>query len=345
MGMNEKSILEKLIEREDLSVAEATWLMNGLMDGDFSNSTTAAVLTALRMKGESIEEITAFAQVMREKATRIPVICDRLIDTCGTGGDNSGSFNISTTVALLLAGGGYKLAKHGNRSMTSKSGSADVLEALGVKIDLSPSRVAECIDEVGIGFLFAPLLHRSMKNVVPVRKELAIRTIFNILGPLTNPANARIQTVGLFSVDFVPKIAAVLRALGLESAYVFSGQSGLDEVCIAGPTKVSQLQRSGEITEFWFDPEEYGIPKSCLDQISGGDAKENARIALEILGNEMTGARRDIVCVNAGFAISAADSCSLKEGMAIADTLLSEKAGIPVVEKLRDFSRRFHAEV
>jgi anthranilate phosphoribosyltransferase len=339
--MNAKQILEKLIDREDLSIKEADWLMTRLMEGDLPAGLMAGILIALRMKGESVGEITAFARVMREKSTQIPILSERLIDTCGTGGDSSGSFNISTTVALLLAGGGYRVAKHGNRSMTSKSGSADVLEALGLNIYITPEQVAECIERTGFGFLFAPSLHLSMKNVVPVRKDLAVRTIFNILGPLTNPANARTQTIGLFSTTLVPKIIAVLKELGLRSAYTFCGLSGLDEVCIAGETVVASLDPVGHIHEFRFRPEEYGFHRATLDDIRGGDAAANADICLKILKNEMKGPKRDIVVINAGFAIAAADNTTIADGITKADRLLVEKAGLITLEKLKALSQHF----
>ena len=201
--MNTTQLLEQLIIGKDLTAEDATWMMEQLMEGKVTPAQMAALLVALRIKGETVTEISSCAQVMRKKSTKIPSNQDLLLDTCGTGGDASGSFNISTTVALLLAGGGYKVAKHGNRSMTSKSGSADLLEALGVNLNLTPEQVGSCIDQAGIGFLFAPALHAAMKNVVPVRKELAVRTIFNVLGPLTNPAGASVQVIGLFSKDLV----------------------------------------------------------------------------------------------------------------------------------------------
>jgi len=339
--MTAKQILEKLIDREDLTIAEATWLMTRFMNGEMPGSLMAAMLIALRMKGESVSEITAFARVMREKSTRIPVLRTDVIDTCGTGGDNSGSFNVSTTVALLLAGGGYRVAKHGNRSMTSKSGSADVLEALGVKINLTPDQVAECIETVGIGFLFAPALHASMKNVVPVRKDLAVRTVFNLLGPLTNPANAEIQTVGLFNAALVPTIIGVLKNLGLKSAYAFSGLSGLDEVCIVGPTKVAHLNSTGDVAEFLFSPEEYGFSRGRLEDIKGGNAIENAEITRQVLQDQIKGAKRDIVAINAGFAIAAAENSSIAAGIEKAKDLLRAKIGWETVQKLRQLTNRF----
>ncbi|NQU63692.1 MAG: anthranilate phosphoribosyltransferase [SAR324 cluster bacterium] len=339
--LNTKNLLEKLLDREDLTFEEASWVMNRIMEGEVSPSQMAAILVGMRMKGETVDEVTAFAKVMREKSTKIQVKFDILIDTCGTGGDNSGSFNISTTVALLLAGGGYKIAKHGNRSMTSRSGSADLLEALGVNIDLQPDQVAQSIAEAGIGFLFAPALHTSMRNVVPVRKELAVRTIFNILGPLTNPAGANIQIIGLYSHFLVSKIIHVLRDLGSQSAFVFSGLSGLDEVCIAGDTKAARLGRDGKISEFIFNPENYGYQKALLSTIRGGSAAENSVITKDILSGRAKGPKRDIVAINAGFAIAAADDSSLELGISKAEQLLSEGAGATTIDKLVSITQSF----
>jgi anthranilate phosphoribosyltransferase len=336
-----KVILEQIINGKDLDEDQAIWLMNGIMDGELSHSQMAAYLVALRIKKETVVEIASFAAVMREKATKIPNNEPLLIDTCGTGGDSSGSFNISTTVALLLAGAGYKVAKHGNRSMTSKSGSADVLEALGVNLDLTPQQVGDCICQANIGFLFAPSLHGAMKNVGPVRQSLAVRTVFNLLGPLTNPAGAKVQVIGLFDKSFVPLIVRVLKKLGSRSAFVFSGLSGLDEVCISGDTIVGQLTEGGDISEFTFNPEEYGFKKAPLDSIKGGTPQQNAKITTGILKGEIKGAMRDIIVINAGFAISAADNCDLKQAFEKAGQLLDDGAGIHGLGKLVTISNSF----
>jgi anthranilate phosphoribosyltransferase len=336
-----KTILENLINGVDLNYEEAEWVMNRFMDGDLAPSQMSAILVALRIKKETVTEIVACASVMRQKSTKIPITHDLIIDTCGTGGDSSGSFNISTTVALLLAGGGYKVAKHGNRSMTSKSGSADLLEAYGINLHLSPQQVSQCIQEIGIGFLFAPALHSAMKNVVPIRKELAVRTIFNILGPLTNPANAQVQIIGLFDSGFVAKIIRVLKELGSRSAFVFSGLSGLDEVCIENDTQVARLKPDGEISEFVFNPEEYGFEKASLADIRGGTPEMNAEITKGLLKGETLGPKRDIVILNAGFAIAAAENCSLEEGFASARKLLDQGVGTDVVEKMVALTNSF----
>jgi len=333
--------LEKLLNKTDLTFDETLWMMEQFMEGSVTNTQMAAILVALRMKGETVDEISACAKVMRLKSTKIPVTYDTLIDTCGTGGDNSGSFNISTTVAFLLAGAGYKIAKHGNRSMTSKCGSADLLEAFGVNLNLSPKQVAHCIDETGIGFLFAPALHSSMRAVVPVRKELAVRTVFNLLGPLTNPANANVQIIGLYSHQLVSKIIHVLKDLGSASAFTFSGLSGLDEVCIAGDTKVARLSHNGQIEEFTFNPKAYGYELAPLTSIKGGDASDNADISKDVLSGKCKGPKRDIVAINAGFAIAAAEDCALEEGIEKAEEYLSRGVGIEVIERLAKTSNSF----
>lgn len=339
--MDSTLLLEKLISGKDLSSEEASWIMTGIMEGEIPPNQVAAILTALRIKGETVDEIRECVKVMREKSTKIDVTYDLLLDTCGTGGDRSGSFNISTTVALLLAGGGYKIAKHGNRSMTSKSGSADLLEALGVNITLRADQVAQCIDEANIGFLFAPALHSAMKNVVPIRKELAIRTLFNLLGPLTNPAGANVQVIGLFTDKFIKPIINVLKELGTRSAFVVSGEDGLDEVSITAPTKVAQLHPDGKIEMFAFEPENYAYPLANMSDIKGGTPQENAQITTEILKGKRRGASRDIIAINAGFAIAAAESCTLKEAFQKSEKMLDEGTGIKALENLIRVSNSF----
>ena len=340
--MEAKQLLEKLIDGRDLSSEQSAAMMRGFMEGSYTPAQTASLLVALRIKSETVEEIAACARVMREKSTKIPTRLDSLIDTCGTGGDGSGSFNVSTTVALLLAGGGYRIAKHGNRSMTSRSGSADLLEALGVNLSLAPKQVAACIERVGIGFLYAPALHAAMKNVVPIRREIAVRTIFNILGPLTNPAGTKTQIIGLYSPLLVSKIVRVLKELGTRSAYVFSGVSGLDEVCIAGDTQVAHLSAKGDIREFVFNPAEYGFQLSRLEEIKGGSPADNAKIARDILSGALKGPKRDIVILNAGFAIAAIEEIALAAGLEKAQTLLDRGVGIEAIERLKTVSHSFH---
>jgi len=339
--MYQNELLGHIIKGEDLSYDQTIGVMTDIMEGKMTNAQMSAILVGLQTKGESVEEISACATVMREKSTKILTQSQNMLDTCGTGGDGSGSFNISTTVALLLASGGYSIAKHGNRSMTSKSGSADLLEALGVNLDLSPNQVAECIEQTGIGFLFAPALHSAMKHVAPVRKELGIRTIFNILGPLTNPAKANYQIMGVYSIHLVSKIIRVLKQLGIHSAYVFAGESGLDEVCIEGNSHIGHLSKDGNIEEFTFNPEDYGFKKAGLDEIKGGSPDENAEITKGILSGQIKGPKRDIVIINAGFGISAVENCSLTEGFTKATTILDQKVGPELINKLATHSRSY----
>lgn len=334
-------ILEKLLSKKNLDKDEATCMMQACMEGKLSNVQMSALLVALRSKGETVEEITACVEVMRKKATSIAVKKNLILDTCGTGGDSSGTFNISTTVALLLASGGYYIAKHGNRSMTSKSGSADVLEALGIYLDLTPQQVVQCIYEVGIGFLFAPKLHLAMKHVMPVRKELKVRTVFNLLGPLTNPAQANIQIIGLFHPYWVPKIILVLKQLGTRSAFVFSALNGMDEVSLEGITKVARLYSNGDIEEFDFLATDYGFTTCSLEEIQGGTPLENAMLTKSILSGQESGPKSEIVILNAGFAIAAIEECSLKDGFIKARNLLQSKKGILTLEKLIQFSNQF----
>ncbi len=263
--MNIREAIEKLVNRIDLSEAETIDVMNQIMTGEATPLQVAAFLTALRMKGESVGEITGAARVMREKAHRVNVGAKTVLDTCGTGGDQKGTFNISTTTAFVLAGAGVNVAKHGNRSVSSQSGSADVLGALGVKVDAPKERVEQCIAKIGIGFLFAPLLHEAMKYAVQPRRDIGIRTIFNILGPLTNPAMATHQLIGIYSGEMVGMIAQVLKNLGSARAMVVHGLEGLDEISLCGPTKVAEL-RDGAVKEYAVEPEQFGLKRCRLEE-------------------------------------------------------------------------------
>jgi anthranilate phosphoribosyltransferase len=261
--MNIREAIEKLVNRVNLSETETVSVMNEIMSGEATSLQVASFLTALRMKGETVEEITGAARVMREKAHRVNVQSRTVLDTCGTGGDQKGTFNISTTCAFVAAGAGIHVAKHGNRSVSSQSGSADVLSVLGVKVDAPRERVQGCIDKIGIGFLFAPLLHEAMKYAVQPRRDIGIRTIFNLLGPLTNPAMATHQLMGLYSGELIGTIAHVLKNLGSVRALVVHGMEGLDEISLCGPTHVAEL-RDGVVTEYVIQPEAVGL-KACLD--------------------------------------------------------------------------------
>ncbi len=300
---------------QSLSREEARAVMAEVLSGKCTDSQIAGLLVALRMKGETVEEIVGFAEAIR--AAAIPLNLrnnstvdvsdterDALVDTCGTGGDTSGTFNISTATAFVVAGAGVRVAKHGNRSISSKCGSADVMEALGVNINLPPERLVACLKEVGIAFLFAPLMHSAMKHVQTARRELKLRTIFNLLGPLTNPANASAQVVGVYSVELVEKLAEALSMLGIRRALVVHGLDGLDEITITGPTRIAEV-RDSEVHTYEVTPEEFGMPRARLEDISGGDAATNAAIIREILSGK-TSARRDVVLLNAAAALVAA---------------------------------------
>src|ERR1700756_2150637 len=297
--------------RESLSRDAAREVMSEILSGGATDAQIAALLVALHMKGETVEEIVGFAEAIRKAAaplkTHDPALDvsgterDALVDTCGTGGDASGTFNISTATALVAAGAGVRVAKHGNRSVTSKCGSADVMEALGVNITLPPPRIGECLKEVGIAFLFAPAMHSAMKFVQPARRELKIRTIFNLLGPLTNPAQASGQVVGVYSPDLVEKVAEALSMLGLHRGFVVHGLDGLDEITLTGPTRVAEI-RDGTVRAYEITPEEFGITRAGLDDISGGDSAANAVLIRKVLAGDKS-PRRDVVLLNAAAAL------------------------------------------
>jgi anthranilate phosphoribosyltransferase len=315
--MNVREAIEKLVNRIDLSETEMTDVMNQIMTGEATPLQVAAFLTALRMKGESVGEITGAARVMREKAYRVRVSSKTVLDTCGTGGDQKGTFNISTTAAFVVAGAGVHVAKHGNRSVSSQSGSADVLAALGVKIDAPKERVEECIARVGIGFLFAPLLHEAMKYAVQPRRDIGIRTIFNLLGPLTNPAMATYQLIGLYSGDLLGMIAHVLKNLGSSCAMVVHGNEGLDEISLCGPTQVAEL-RAGQVKEYVIEPEQFGFKRCRIEELQGGNAEQSAAIVRGVLQGEK-GPARDVALLNSGAALYVAGSVpSMQEGIRLA---------------------------
>jgi anthranilate phosphoribosyltransferase len=292
-----------IVQRQDLSRAQAAAAMRTIMSGDATPAQIGAFLVALNMKGETVDEITGFAETMRAFATRVHARRRPLVDTCGTGGDRSGTFNISTTVAFVAAGAGIAVAKHGNRSATSQCGSADVLEALGANINCTPEKVGECIDAVSIGFLFARNFHSAMKHVAGPRTELRVRTVFNVLGPLTNPAGACGQVMGVFDARLVEPLARVLANLGTRHAFVVAGSDGLDELTLAGPSLVAEAFE-GTVRTFELDPEEFGFTLCAKDKLVGGDAQTNAGIFKEILRGAL-GPHRDIVILNAAPAIIA----------------------------------------
>ena len=299
--------LHKAAEKTDLSADEASAAMNEILDGEVDPALIGALLVALRMKGETVDEIVGCARSMRRHAAAVPLPAldrDSLVDTCGTGGDGAGTFNISTSAALVVAGAGVPVAKHGNRSISSRCGSADVLEALGVKVALAPEHVARSIEEVGVGFLFAPRFHAAMKHAQPVRAQLKLRTIFNVLGPLTNPAGAGAQVVGVFAERLVPMIAEALARLGLRRAFVVHGEDGLDEITTTGATTVAEV-RDGKVALSKVKAADFGLPEARPADLAGGDVEANTAIVREILEGR-PGPRRDIVVANAAAALVAA---------------------------------------
>ena len=336
--MNIQEAVAKVIEGADLSRGEMTDAMNQIMSGEATDAQIGAFLIALRVKGECVDEIAGAASVMREKATPIATKHDVIVDTCGTGGDHSGTFNISTTAAFVAAGAGLCVAKHGNRAATSQSGSADVLSALGVNIEASPETVSRCLDDVGIGFLFAISLHGAMKYAIGPRREIGARTIFNALGPLSNPAGATRQVVGVYSAALTETLAGVLATLGAERAFVVHGSDGLDEMTLTGPTRVSEL-RNGSVSTYDVSPGDFGLAQASDDALKGGDADYNAEITRSILNGE-EGPRRDIVLLNAAAAIVAGDKArDLNEGVQAAAEVIDSGKALEKLEGLVAASR------
>lgn len=333
-----KEAIGKVIERADLTENEMVGVMEEIMTGGASEAQIGSFLTALRMKGETVEEITGAARVMREKALKIDAGPGVVVDTCGTGGDRCDTFNISTTAAFVTAGAGLTVAKHGNRAVSSRSGSADVLKALGVNIEAEVVHVEECLQEAGIGFLFAPLMHGAMKYAIGPRREIGVRTIFNVLGPLTNPAGAVSQVLGVYDKALVEPLARVLGRLGSRHVFVVHGSDGLDEITVSGPTHVASMD-NGELRVFEISPEDFDMPRRGLDEIRGGDAERNAEILLEVLGGAK-GAHRDVVTLNSAAAILAGGGCSsLEEGIKKADESIDSGAAREKLERLKDICR------
>jgi len=334
--------IEKLVERKNLTDDEAESTMKCIMRGEATPAQIGSFLTALRLKGESVEEITSFARVMREFAARInPRVKGVLVDTCGTGGDKIKTFNISTAAALVTAGAGITIAKHGNRSVTSRAGSADVLEALDVKIDLAPLDVERCIEKIGFGFMFAPVFHGAMKYATPVRREICIRTVFNILGPLTNPANAQAQVLGVYDVGLTEVLANVLVGLGIERAMVVHGIDGLDEISNTGRTQISEV-KNGDVRTYKVEPEDFGFEPAKPQDIRGYDKEGNAALMIKLLKGE-DGPRRDVVLMNSAAAVIVGGKASdFKEGVEVArEAIDSGKAH----EKLRKLIKETGGDV
>lgn len=342
--------IKKVVDRVDLGSHESEALLEKIMSGQCTDAQIAALLTALRMKGETVAELVGFARVMRRKAAPVrPSIAvnaemagtdrEALIDTCGTGGDVSGSFNVSTAAAFVVAGAGVRVAKHGNRSVSSQCGSADVVEALGINIELAPERIARCIDEVGIGFLHAPLLHDAMKYVALARRQMGIRTIFNLLGPLTNPAGANTQVVGVYAAHLTELLAGVLAQLGSTRALVVHGSDGLDELTITAESKITEL-RDGKLDTYFVSPEDFGLARAALAEIQGGDAKQNSDIILEVL-NGGRGPKRDVVLLNAAAAFVASSRVvGLQEGVTLASESIDNGEALKKLKLLIEFTNQ-----
>jgi anthranilate phosphoribosyltransferase len=334
--------------RQSLAREEARAVMTEVLTGQCTDAQIAALLVALHMKGETVEEIVGFAEAIRDAAAPFALHADKvldasgtgrdaLVDTCGTGGDASGTFNISTATAFVVAGAGVRVAKHGNRSVTSKCGSADVMEALGVNINLPPTQISACLEAVGIAFLFAPAMHSAMKYVQTARRDLRLRTVFNLLGPLTNPAHATCQVVGVYSADLVEKLAEALSMLGLHRALVVHGSDGLDEITISGSTRIGEV-REGSVKTYEVTPEEFGLQRAALDAISGGDAPLNAKLIQEILQGKQS-ARRDVVLLNAAAALVAAGRADhLRDAIPIAAKAIDSGAAERKLAALAMFS-------
>lgn len=333
-----KNAIKKVIDGKNLTREEASIAMDTVMQGNATPSQIAALLVALHTKHETIDEITGFAEKMREHAINIHPRAENLVDTCGTGGDVSGTFNISTVSALVAAGAGVSIAKHGNRSISSKCGSADLLEALGVKVDIDPKKVEECIDAVGIGFIYAPNFHKAMKYAGPTRREIGISTVFNILGPLTNPAHAKNQVLGVFHEELTNIMAEVSRNLGVKNLMVVHGMDGLDEITLSDKTKVSHL-KDGKIDTYYIQPEDFGIARKSREEILGGSIEKNAEIALSILNNQETGAKKDIVVLNSAAAIYIGGLAKdMKDGIKLAKSSLESGAALSKLNELIKFT-------
>jgi len=337
-----KEAIKKLVSGSSLDSEEAAGVMQQIMKGEATPAQFGAFVTALRLKGETVDEIVGLAGVMRANAILVKVSCE-VVDTCGTGGDGSGTFNISTAAAFIAAGAGLTVAKHGNRAMSSRCGSADVLEALGVNINLDAEQVSECLDQVGIGFMFAPIFHPAMKHAAASRREIGIRIVFNILGPLTNPAGARSQVLGVSEKPLVDKLAQALGKLGCRHALVVHGEDGLDEITICDTTYICEL-KNGEVESYTTSPEELGVKRACLKDIRGGSASDNAAMVRDVLRGGQ-GAYRDVALVNAAAALLAGDKVeSLKQGVELAAEVIDKGYALEKLEQFVKISQQYSNE-
>lgn len=342
MEMNQA--LEKLVNKQDLSTAEMKSVMQQIMTGQASNAQIGGFLVALRMKSESIDEITGAVEVMRSLSTPVSVSGDYLVDTCGTGGDGADLFNVSTAAAFVVAAAGAKVAKHGNRSVSSTTGSADLLEAAGVNLSITPEQVQRCIDEIGLGFMFAPAHHSAMKHAIGPRKEMGIRTIFNMLGPMTNPAGVQNQVIGVFSPTLCRPMAEVLKRLGSQHVLIVHAEVGLDEISISGKTFVAEL-KDNEITEYTVSASDFGLAENNLEGLSVSSAEESLQLIKDALGkasDERSSKARDIITLNAGAAIYASDlASSLAEGIELAADAIGSGLALTKMTDLASFTRVF----
>ncbi len=334
-----KQLIQKITSNTDLTKEETEKLFDILMKGEATDAQIGAVLVGLKMKGETVDEITSAASVMKREAVKVPVLDrSRLVDTCGTGGDKINTFNVSTITAFVAAGAGAKVAKHGNRSVSSKCGSADIMEALGVNIQMPPEKSAEAIEKIGLAFLFAPIYHPAMKNVIKQRREIGVRTIFNILGPLSNPADAKFQLMGVYDPNLIEPLTKVLSQLGVERAFVVHGMEGLDEISITSDTLIGELDGE-EISIYKVKPEDFGLNRASLSDIQGGDLEYNLKVALSILEGKEYSPKTDFVALNAAFALKAAGIVeNIKDGIELAKETIYSKKAFEVLQKLREFN-------
>lgn len=335
-----REAIKKVVEGEHLSQEEAIAAMTEVMEGEATPAQVASFITALRMKGETVDEITGFVKVMREKSVKVRPKTVDLLDTCGTGGDKLNTFNISTTATFVIVGAGVTVAKHGNRAASSSCGSADVLEALGVRLDLTAEQVALCIDKAGLGFMFAPAMHPAMKHAVGPRKEIGVRTVFNILGPMTNPAGAKRQVIGVFSPSITETMANVLCALGTHRAMIFHGMAGLDEMSTLGETKVSEV-KDGEVKTYSLSPSDVGLETAQIADLAAGDGGvvDNVRVLLSVLDGEK-GPRRDIVLMNAAAALAVVEKANdLRQGIELAAKSIDSGAAMNALNTFKSVTQ------
>lgn len=335
-----KEEIQKVVDRHDLTEEEAKKVMNAMLSGEASQAQLGAFLTAMRMKGETLEELTGFASVLKEKAQHIAPKIENYLDLVGTGGDRTFTFNISTTAAFVAAGAGLPIAKHGNRSISSKSGAGDVLEELGVNILATPEIVTKCVEEVGIGFMFAQSFNKSMKYVGQARKEMGIRSVFNILGPLANPSDAKAMVVGVYDPDLTDLVANVMERLGVVNGFVVSGEDHMDEFTLTGKTTVSEI-KDGRVTTYQVTPERFGLKRATLEELQGGDSKENARITTAILKGEERGAKREIVLFNTAAALYVGGMAeNIEKGIDMAAESIDSGKAYKILENLVKISNQ-----